>query len=81
MHLAIFEYLAIYKYAVIFESQFSLTLASFFLLANYLLVKLISKKVIKAEKIMIKDCRYLIFTQNLPGVFFNLFDIIYSNRQ
>lgn len=57
--LAIFKYLMIYKCTAIFKLQFSLTLANFSLLANYPSVKLSSKKAIKTEKIIIKDCNYL----------------------
>ena len=55
------------KHAVIFKWQFSLTLASFSLLADYSSVKLTSEKTIKA----IENYKYLTSTQNLPKVSFN----------
>lgn len=62
------EYLVISKCAGMFKWQLSLILASFFLLINYPLVKLISKNIIKATE----DCKYLISTQNLPVVSFDI---------
>lgn len=54
--------LTIFEYALISGLQLSSTLASFPLLADYLSLKLIDEKSIKAAK----DCKYLTFTQNLP---------------
>lgn len=63
------KYLAILKYIIISKWQFSLTLASLFFLIDYQSVKLISENVIKVEE----DHKYLIFIQNLPKAFFDLF--------
>lgn len=57
---------------VMSEWQLRLTLTNFFSLAYYSSIKLNSEKIIKALKIMIKDCKYLIFVQNLPKASFNL---------
>ena len=43
MRLPIFEYLAMFKYLSISKWQFNSTLANFFSLADYLLIKLISE--------------------------------------
>lgn len=54
-----------------FKWKFSLTLASFSLLADYSSIKLTSKKTVKSEKIMKKNWKYLIFTQNWLKTCFN----------
>ena len=67
MYLAIFKYLTMFKvatmskYNALSKWKFSLTLASFSLLADYSSVQLTSKKTIKVAE----DCKYLIFTQTL----------------
>lgn len=75
MHLTIFQYLVLYKSIILSKLEFSLTLTNFFLLIDYLLIKFTDKKVINIGKIITKDCKYLIFIQNLSKVSFSLFCI------
>lgn len=51
-------------------------MANFFLLADYLSVKLTYEKVIKKTKIMIKDCKNVTLIQHLLETFLNLFFVI-----
>lgn len=55
------------------EIAIKLGLASFSLLANYLLIKLNNKNIIKLANIITKNCKYLIFRKNLPKTSFDLF--------
>lgn len=57
------------KYNALSKWKFSLTLASFSLLADYLSVKLTSKEAVKA----VKGCNYLTYIKTLPKASFNLF--------
>lgn len=63
----------LFKHPAIFKWQFNLTLADFFLLADYSSMKLTSEKVVKSAKIMTKDYKYLTSIQNLLEMSFNLF--------
>lgn len=74
IHMAIFKYtlisvyLAMSKYTIMTKWQFTLILASFLFLADYLSMVLTDEEKIKVENIMRKNCGYLIFTQNLLEV-------------
>lgn len=67
----IFKVATMSKYNILFKCKFNLTLAGFFSLANYSLVRLTSKKIIK----VVKDCKYLISTPILPETSLDLFHI------
>lgn len=43
LYLSMFKYLIVYKFITVFKLQFNLSLTNFFLLINYLLVKLNNK--------------------------------------
>lgn len=74
MCLAIFKYTlmskysTMSKYATMFKWQFSSTLASFPLWADYPSIKLTSENVIKTAE----DCKYFTSTHNLPKASFDL---------
>ena len=72
MRPVISEYTAMSKYAAMSKWQFSSTLASFPLLADYSSIKLTSEEAIKETKIMTKDCGNLTPTQHLPETSFDL---------
>ena len=72
MRPVISEYTAMSKYAAMSKWQFSSTLASFPLLADYSSIKLTSEEAIKETKIMTKDCGNLTPTQHLPEASFDL---------
>lgn len=59
----IFKYLLIFECATIAKYQFSLILASFLLLTNYLLINLINEETIKVKKIIKNNHEYLISTK------------------